>query len=122
MDKTEPAEYVSLHLLCQGIEIMLKGLLLHSDYNAFKPKLIKFGHNLPKVVDACLKAYGLKSLKSDIRAELHSIDKFYRMHRLRYASAIDIVINPHSISKTKLLRRTCSSIRLADRELKRRTN
>jgi hypothetical protein len=37
---------VVLHLLCQGIEILLKSLLLFIDYDAHKPKLKKYRHDL----------------------------------------------------------------------------
>ena len=36
-------EYVVLHLICQGAEITLKGLLLFKDFEKYKPKLRKYG-------------------------------------------------------------------------------
>jgi len=49
----EGYEYVVLYLLCQGIEITLKGLLLMKDYDRYKGKLKPvFGHNIKELVTA----------------------------------------------------------------------
>lgn len=47
---SEHNDYVMLHLLCQGIEVSLKGLLLFSDYDKYIVRLVKpLGHNLLKI-------------------------------------------------------------------------
>jgi hypothetical protein len=46
-------EYVVLHLLCQGIEITLKALLLSADYDTHRPKLRSYGHDLLRLILRC---------------------------------------------------------------------
>jgi hypothetical protein len=56
-DKSEPTEYVALHNLCQGVELILKSTLLLKDHDKFQPQLRgKFGHDLMKrVIELILK-------------------------------------------------------------------
>ncbi len=57
-------EFVVLYLMCQGIEILLKGVLLVLDYNEYKPKLkTELGHNLVRIVQVASKAAGIKLLR-----------------------------------------------------------
>jgi len=42
-------ESVVLHLMCQGIEIILKALLLVSNHDKYAPQLTALGHNLEKL-------------------------------------------------------------------------
>ena len=52
-------EYVALHLLCQGIEIVLKALLLELDYKKYDKLQRKYGHDLQKVISAAIDAFQL---------------------------------------------------------------
>ena len=87
-------EYVVLHLLCQGIEISLKGLLLIADYEKYKPLLKKLGHNLGKIAEEVSQVAGIKPLRPSVRAELEALSKLYSFNRLRYGSGYDILVNP----------------------------
>ena len=107
-------EYVVLHLLCQGIEIVLKGLLLKIDYDLYKPQLKKFGHNLLKVTDSAIKAAGLLSLRPNIRAEMETLNKLYSQHLLRYGSGYDLLVNPSTIASRLVLRRIAALLRLIE--------
>src|SRR4051794_37682522 len=44
----EYADYVALQNLCQSVEVTLKGLLLLKDYDNYKPRLKKIGHDLTR--------------------------------------------------------------------------
>jgi len=109
-------EYVVLHLLCQGIEIVLKGLLLAIDYDTFKPKLKQYGHNLLSVTDAATSAAGLSPLRPNIRAEMDALNQLYSRHLLRYGSGYDILVNPSTIPNRLVLRRIVALLRLIERK------
>jgi hypothetical protein len=111
-------EYVVLHLLCQGIEASLKGLLLLSDYDRHISRLKRpLHHNLVLVTSETLAAYGLKPMRADIKKELTELGKLYSENLLRYGSAHDLLVDPQTIAKEKVLRRFAAAIRFADREL-----
>lgn len=109
-------EYVVLHLLCQGIEIVLKGLLLAIDYDKFKPKLKQFGHDLLKVTDAATAAAGFLALRPRVRAEIESLNRLYSCHLLRYGSGYDILVDPNTIPSRLVLRRMVALLRLVERK------
>lgn len=109
-------EYVVLHLLCQGIEIVLKGLLLAVDYDKYKPKLKRLGHDLLKITDAVTDAAGLSALRPSIRAEMESLNRLYSGHRLRYGSGYDILVDPSTIPIRQVLRRMAALLRLVERK------
>lgn len=69
-------EFVVLHLLCQGIEVTLKGFLLFVDYDKYKPKLRRFGHKLLSVSVEAVKAAGLLPLKKDVRIKQSVLSAF----------------------------------------------
>lgn len=109
-------EYVVLHLLCQGIEIVLKGLLLAIDYDTFKPKLKQYGHNLLSVTDATTSAAGLLPLRPNLRAEMDALNQLYSRHLLRYGTGYDILVNPSTIPSRLVLRRMVALLRLIERK------
>ena len=109
-------EFVVLHLLCQGIEVTLKGLLLFMDYDKYKPKLRHIGHKLLSVSEATAKAAGLPPLKKDVRTELEVLSNLYSQHLLRYGSGYDIFVNPSTIPSNRVLRRMVAVLRLAERK------
>ena len=117
----EAAEYVGLHIFCQGMETLLKGLLLLYDYSLFQPRLKKLGHRLPNLIEVTSKAYKLKPMSSQLSTEVTNLGKFYSTERLRYGSGIDILISPHSIESKKLKRRIYAVIRLSERQLSKFT-
>lgn len=117
---SEPNDYVALHLLCQGIEITFKGLLLLYDYDRFKRRLRKpLGHDLFLVAVAVSAAYGLKPLRDDLGSELGALSNIYSQHLLRYGSMHDIFINPSSIPHERVFRRLAAVLRLTEREFRR---
>ncbi|MDQ3772934.1 MAG: hypothetical protein M3461_00320 [Pseudomonadota bacterium] len=117
---SEGTDHVLLHLLCQGIEVTLKGLLLLRDYDRFIVRLRKpLGHNLFKVAKEASTAYGLKPLRGDLDGELRTLNNLYSQHLLRYGSEYDILVDPRTIPRELVFRRLAAVIRLAERELKR---
>jgi len=118
-DGSESVDYVALHNLCQGIEIALKGLLLLSNYDLYKPRLKLIGHDLNTVVSNCLETYGLKPMSADVGVELHALSNLYSKQLLRYGSGYDILVDPRTIQRDRVLRRIGAAVRLVKRELKR---
>jgi hypothetical protein len=119
-------EFVVLHLLCQGLEIFLKALLLLHDYDQFKPKLkyspktkSGYGHNLESLAADCSQVFGLHPMRGSLAAELKLLNSLYTQHLLRYASAYDVLVGPNSVHSALVLRRFGAAVRLAARSLKR---
>lgn len=109
-------EFVVLHLLCQGIEVVLKGLLLVIDYDKFKPKLKKFGHDLLKITDAATSAASIPALRPRVRSEMESLNQLYSRHLLRYGSGYDILVDPTTIRSRLVLRRMIALLQLIERK------
>ena len=83
---------VVLHLLCQGIEIIQKGLLLANDFDQYEPKLQKpLGHNLVRGSELLKKAFHLKPLKKLVQDELQMLSDYYSKHLLRYGGIHDVL-------------------------------
>ena len=117
---SEPFKYVGLHLLGQGIEVTTKAFLLLHDYDKYVVQLRRpLGHNLVRTTEEALLAFGLKSMRLPLRAELESISKPYAHHMLRYGNFGDVLIAPSSINSNLVLRRITAAVRLAERELLR---
>ncbi len=92
------------HLLCQGIEIILKAMLLRRDYDQYALRLSKLGHNLLRVVGAARSATGLHLFMHGAQAELAELGKFYSATQLRYGGPIDIFIDQSSIPVARTVR------------------
>lgn len=110
-------EYVVLHLLCQGIEITLKGLLLIKDYDKYKGKLKVFGHNIENLVEAARKEFSVHSMRPALEAELKKLSSLYSSQRLRYGTFYDVLVNPETIQSWLTLRKITAVVRLADRHI-----
>ena len=110
-------EYVALHLICQGIEITLKALLLLGAYDTYMPKLKTLHHNLEALVSVVLAEFKLHALPSGPATELHGLNSLYRSHRLRYGSFYDVLVDPVTIPSGRVLRRMAAVLRLAERHL-----
>jgi hypothetical protein len=123
-------EYVVLHLLCQGIEILMKGLLLVVDYDRFKPRLRTktprrraaepsrrggIGHNLLAATDEAMKAAGLPAFRGAAHAELKGLNTLYTRHLLRYASTHDVLVDGRTIPHRRLLHRIGALLRRISR-------
>jgi hypothetical protein len=117
---SEQTDHVGLHLLCQGVEITLKGLLLLRDYDRFIVRLRKpLGHDLFKVAKEASTAYGLRPPRGDLNDELRTLSNLYSQHLLRYGSGYDVLVDPRTIPRERVFRRLAAVIRLAERELRR---
>ncbi len=111
-------EYVVLHLLCQGVEIVLKAMLLFRDYDKYMPKLQKhFGHKLEKLAAKVLKEFDLKPLRKDVATELKRLNSLYSSQLLRYGSFHDVLVDPSSIASRLVLRKIGAAVRLGERSL-----
>jgi hypothetical protein len=111
-------EYVVLHLLCQGTEIIVKALLLFKDYDGYHRQLKKpLGHDLEKIAATAVDAFGLRPLRASLAADLGALNALYRAHRLRYGTGRDLLVDPASIRSDRILRRVAAVIRLADSQL-----
>lgn len=115
---SEPVDYVALYLLCQGFEVMLKGLLLLRDYDRFKGRLKPIGHDLLKLAHETSNAYGMK-LRPAVLDELRTISQLYLRNLLRYGTGYDIFVDPRTIPREKVLHWLVAVIRLTERELGR---
>src|SRR5262245_7718972 len=97
-------EYVVLTLICQGVEIILKALLPHRDYNKFQPKLNKLGHNLEKIAAAVITEFSVRPLNTAVGGELKTLNSLYSQHYLRYGTGYDILVDPATIPSGLVLR------------------
>jgi hypothetical protein len=112
-------EYVVLHLLSQGVEIIMKALLLARDFDKYRPRLKKYRHNLTPLAQDTLAAYSLHQLRPALEAELKNLDQQYAAQSLRYGLLHLIFIDPRSIPSGMILKRTTAVMRLAHREFAR---
>lgn len=116
----EGDEYVVLHLLCQGIEIILKALLLSCNYAKYQPLLKDtYRHDLRKLMVDAQREFRLHPLRPAVSRELDELNKMYAQHVLRYGLVASVFIDPSSISNRLILRRALAVIRLANREFAR---
>jgi len=117
--------YVVLHLLCQGLEIIIKGLLLMQNYDKYKPKLKSMGHDLIKGVEE-LNEFVVKSLKidEDTMSELEKLNGFYRKHILRYGNVLDLFGEPEAVSSDLVMKYALKLVRFGNRKfrIKKPTN
>jgi hypothetical protein len=106
---------VVLQLLCQGLEIIQKGLLLARNYDKFKPKLRKLGHDLVRISDALHAAYTLKPLKKGTKAELQVLSDYYRQHLLRYGTIHDVFGDTRNLPSKAVVRKAVALTVLGDK-------
>jgi hypothetical protein len=117
---SEHTDHVVLHLLCQGFEVTLKGLLLLRDYDRFIGRLRKpIGHDLVMLANEVSVAYGTRPMRAALMDELRTVSQLYSQHLLRYGSGYDIFVDPRTIPRERVFRRLAAVIRLAERELRR---
>ena len=105
-------EYVTLHLLCQGIEVLGKGYLLSVAYDKHHPQLKRYGHNLMKIAELVEGASSIRIFKPAIRAELQTLSGLYAQHLLRYGSGYDVLVDATTIPSKKVLIRVAALLRL----------
>lgn len=109
--------YVVLHLLCQGVEIILKALLLLLDYEKHIKQQRRHGHDLNRVVTAAIEAFGLNPMRPKLAQEVQTLNNFYTQHLLRYDGLHDILVDPASIESNRIFRRIAAVLRVTEREI-----
>jgi hypothetical protein len=130
LEKKGGSRFVFLHLLYQGLEIIIKSLLLMQNYDKYKPKLKSkggLGHDLVECDKELRKELGNKPLKKkdkDIMNELDILNNFYSKHILRYGSALDLFGEPKTISSDLVIRYAFKLVRFGNRKfrIKKLTN
>jgi hypothetical protein len=89
---------VQMYLLLQGLEILLKGILLSKNYDKYQIVLKKkYGHNIPKLFNEVKRIYKIKIVSNDFNSTLLAVSKHYRENNLRYGSLLDIFIDINTI-------------------------
>jgi hypothetical protein len=113
-------EYVVLHLMCQGIEIVLKSFLLFHDFDKYwrQLKTRSLGHDLEKITDTVLDAFKLNRLSDCARTELRNLNSLYSEHLLRYGSFRDVLVDARTIPSERVSKRILAAIRLANRRIR----
>lgn len=120
LNKNNGHPQVSIHLLCQGIEIIMKSFLLMSDYDKYKNYIKRnIGHNVHKSVTDAIQEFNLKPIATEMSNELEGLTKYFKNHLLRYGSMMDILASPNQLPYSRTLRKLVASIKLADRELRK---
>lgn len=118
----EPIRHVRLHLMCQGLELILKSALLAKDFGTYRPQLAnpkRFGHDLIKIAEAVEGEYGLSTMRPGLRTELEELARLYSAHHLRYPGICDIFIDPNAIGVRHVNRRVKALVRLMNLEFSR---
>jgi len=107
---------VVLHLLCQGIEILLKAGLLLVDFKKYRPllKTKMYGHNLEVLARELQNATGLCVFSGESAAEFQALNSLFSKHLLRYASSFDILVSPESIPCDRVIKRVAAAARLCE--------
>ena len=105
-----------LHVLCQGIEVLMKGILLVVDYDKFRPQLRALGHDLVKTSETALKAAGLPTFSGAALQDLRTLNTLYVKHLLRYGSSYDVLVDAKTISYGRALRRIAALMRQLQRK------
>jgi hypothetical protein len=95
-------DYVVLHLLCQGMEIVLKAILLRVDFDHYQPRLRGFGHDLAGLAVAVTMAAKRKPLRDSLVAELKVVSDLYKAHHLRYAGRFDMFVHPDTVPTRRI--------------------
>ena len=117
------AGYVYLHLVCQGVEIIFKSLLLFKDYKTYKPKLGNrklFGHDLCKVVNVWSKKLNGGRVNKKFYKEIEALNDHYKGHNLRYGSNLDIFLTPRSFKTTEIIRQLQRTLLKTNKMLERK--
>jgi hypothetical protein len=114
MKENNGKSYVQIHLLLQGVEIILKALLLNKDYNLYTKKLRKIGHNLTKLVKEVKKCYRVKNIDTNLQHELTSINNHYLNGNLRYGGLLDILIDVNSVNVGTIEEKTVQLIKVLE--------
>jgi hypothetical protein len=116
--KNNSDENVVLSMICQGIENILKGLLLAKDYVRYEPLLRrKFGKNLLRLYYRTTKEYRISNL--DVRAvnELKILAYLYKNQFLHYGHLINLLNDDKAFESGHLLRKLFQILAYVKRKL-----
>ena len=115
--------FAVLYLLCQSVEVMLKAVLILRDYAGNKSRLKRFGHDISKLAKATSAEFKLKPLDASLKKELDHLNGLYcsSAYPLRYASFLDILVDPQTIPRALVFRRLMAVQRLVRRRLSQTT-
>lgn len=98
-------DYPFLHLLCLGLEIVLKSALLEKDYEKYKNYIEdNLKHNLDKCLKAYNKEYPTDKIDEKVLREISELNQVYNSFQLKYAMLSEILIEPKSIDSDLTLR------------------
>ena len=104
--KNNSDENVVLSMICQGIENILKGLLLAKDYVRYEPLLRrKFGKNLLRLYYRTRKEYKIKNLDARAVNELQILAYLYKNQFLHYGHLINLLNDDRAFESGHLLKK-----------------
>ena len=104
--KNNSDENVVLSMICQGIENILKGLLLAKDYVRYEPLLRrKFGKNLLRLYYRTRKEYKIKNLDARAVNELQILAYLYKNQFLHYGHLINLLNDDKAFESGHLLKK-----------------
>ena len=116
--KQQGYEFVVLHLLCQGVEIVLKALLLLNDFDRYHGTLrSELGHDLERLSRVTVEEFGVRPLSDDLVSEIETLNSFYSSQILRSESVVDLLILPETIPSDLVLLKIQAVIKLSERQL-----
>jgi len=111
--------YPTLHLICQGTELVLKSLLLHKDYDVYVKLLAKrpINHNLAILAEKVMKEYNAKPMRPKVKQQLEAIDGLYSKHKLRYFAVEDSLGFYKGLEIGAFFSRLFAVVKLAERTI-----
>jgi hypothetical protein len=118
LKREQGSPFVIRHLLCQGIELLLKAILLMVDYDKYFPELRKIGHDLLKASKKVQEATGIDFVSASLKDEMQGLSQFFKLHMLRYASTLGLLTGADTLPMGKTLGRTAAALRVVERELR----
>ena len=112
-------QYVVLHLLCQGIEIVLKSLLLFKDFDKYQRKIEKeIRHDLEKAMNEVVKEFRPKGINNNVKIQLCKLNEMYKTHVLRYGDIVDLLLDPNTIECNLVLRKILAVLKVTEKHLR----
>ena len=119
LEQKRGASYVSLHLICQGTELILKSFLYHKDYDRFINELKKtpINHSLTELTNAVIEEYSAKSLDAQILEQVKALDEKYSKHKLRYTKVESMMGYYLMLETSEFTWKLCAVVKLAARTI-----
>lgn len=116
-DNDHGPEWAWLQLICQGIEVSLKGFLMFKNYDHYTLKHLAkyFGHDIFKLATETLSKFGLSPMNSKVAKELQFISDLYCNRSLRYGVFFDPQLKPKTIESDLVVNKLVAGLKLAYR-------